>query len=318
MAALRVLFFGTPAFAATCLESLLADERYQVAAVVTQPDREAGRGKKLTPSPVKSLALTHNLAVLQPQRLRKELPQFLESLRALGTIDVGVVVAFGQILPQAVLDYPLAGCVNVHGSLLPRWRGAAPIQRAIMAGDRETGIGLMRMEAGLDTGAVYSEQRLAIEPTDDSASLAAKLADLGGRMLRDHLSQIAAGTLPARPQSEAGVTYADKITNEEARIDWRKSAREIELLVRGLSPAPGAFSFLRGQRLKIYRGETVPGTAGARPGEVIQASKSRLEVQCADGALSLLDVQLQGKKRMPVEEFLKSGPVTTHEQLKDS
>jgi methionyl-tRNA formyltransferase len=313
---IRVLFFGTPEFAATCLQELLADSKFKIAAVVTQPDREAGRGKKLLASPVKILAAKHNLPILQPLSIKKNWPGFSEEIKKLGPFDIGVVIAFGQILPQSMLDYPEAGCVNVHASILPRWRGAAPIHRAIMAGDSETGVGLMKMELGLDTGPVYSVERTRIEDQDSCSSLSLKLADIGAKLLRRDLPAIANKSLRPVPQPETGVTYAQKITNDEASIDWSRSAKEISLLVRGLNPAPGAFTRLRGLRLKIYSAQPVSSSKSVgTPGAIVRLSPTEVEVQCGTGVLALEEVQLEGKRRMLTEEFLRGGGLTREDIL---
>ncbi|MBN8549833.1 MAG: methionyl-tRNA formyltransferase [Deltaproteobacteria bacterium] len=313
---IRVVFFGTPEFSADCLRELLNSPRYTVTAVVTQPDREAGRGKKLTPSPVKLVAVERNIPVLQPSSVKKNLSGFLTELSAFGPFDIGVVVAFGQILPQQLLDTPRCGCVNVHASLLPRWRGAAPIQRAIMEGDAETGVCLMHMEAGLDTGAVYSVRKIPIESDDTSASLFKKLAQLGATQLREDLSRITSGELKAVPQPESGVTYAKKIPNDEAHINWNLDAHHISRCIRGLNPAPGAFTQLRGLRLKIF--SATPKSASvppAQPGAVSRLTTETLEVVCGTGILSLEEVQLEGKRRMPIAEFLRGGSIRLEDVL---
>lgn len=259
-------------------------------------------------SPVKQLALQHAIPVFQPTSLRKEFNSLRENLAQHGPFDIGVVIAFGQILPKEVLDFPTHGCVNIHASLLPRWRGAAPIQRAIQSGDPETGICLMKMDEGLDTGAVYAEHRISIEPTDTGATLHDKLAMLGASSLVETLSRIVAGDVKAVPQPQDGITYASKITTEECRIDWSRSAREIALAVRAFSPWPGCFTMWREKRLKIlfasesrrsYSTQTTPGT-------IVYAQGDRLEIACSSGsALCVTDIQLEGKKRMSVEEFLR-------------
>lgn len=312
---LRTLFYGTPEFAACGLRSLLADPAILVVGVVTQPDRPSGRGAQLRPSPVKTLALEHNLPVLQPLSIRKQQAEFIAELQAIAPLDIAVVIAFGQILPAAVLEIPRAGSVNVHASILPRWRGAAPIQRALMAGDHETGVCLMKMEAGLDTGPVYVEARETVRTEDTFASLHDRLATLGASLLARHLPQIASGKISAIPQADTGVTYAPKITNEEARIDWTKPASEISLLVRGLSPAPGAYSSLQGKRLKILNARVGPTRGDQAPGTISHITPEGIEVVCGTATLLVTELQIEGKRRMAVNEFLRGTSIPQHSQL---
>lgn len=313
---IRVLFFGTPDFAATCLQSLLLPEKYEVPLVITQPDRPAGRGGKIQCSPVKSLALEHGISLLQPESLRRNLDRELEAISHFGPFDIGVVVAFGQILPQKVLDLPAKGCVNVHASLLPRWRGAAPIQRAILAGDKETGICLMQMDAGLDTGPVLIKDSLAIAADESFGSLHDKLADLGARLLRDNLDKIVRGQVPASAQPDSGATYAAKLSAADARLNWSMPAEYLERQVRALNPFPAAFCMLKGKRLKVFSAVCRRTEEEfSEPGRIEDAQKSTLEVRCAKGILSLGEVQLEGKKRMPAGEFLKGMPLDTASYL---
>lgn len=305
---MKVLFFGTPDFSVPTLQALLDAPDVEVGAVLTQPDRPSGRGGKVTMSPIKELALARNIPVFQPSSLRKEFHVLRAELEKLGPFDFGVVIAFGQILPKDVLDFPIHGCVNIHASILPRWRGAAPIQRAIEAGDHETGVCLMKMDEGLDTGAVYAEIRLTIEPSDTGASLHDKLAALGASSLVARLREILIGSLTATPQPSEGVTYAAKITTEECRIDWNRPARELALSVRAFSPWPGCFTLWRGKRLKILlasesRRQYPPSIPA---GTIAYAQGDRLEIVCGAGSsLNVTDLQLEGKKRMGVEEFLR-------------
>jgi len=304
----RTIFFGTPDFAVPTLRALCADERLRPAVVVTQPDRPAGRGGRVSASPIKQTAGEFGLKVLQPQSLRKELQRFLPLLEAEGPFDVGVVVAFGQILPQQLLDLPRAGFVNVHASLLPRWRGAAPIQRAILAGDRRTGISLMRMEAGLDSGPVYCTRELPIDESDDHGSLHDKLAEVGAALLRDRLSAIVEGGIKPAAQDESRVTYARKVENDEARIDWTRGSEEIARQVRAFSPQPGAFTLLGEKRLKILKACAKAVTSGAgqaAAGEVVQCGAHAVEVRCGSGLLSLELVQLAGRRSMTIDEFVR-------------
>jgi len=310
----RIIFFGTPAFAALGLRVLIESDKFEIAAVVTQPDRPAGRGQKLQPSAVKQVAIQAALSVLQPLNIRRSIETFLPEAQALGPFDVGVVVAFGQILPQAVLDLPAACCVNTHASLLPRWRGAAPIQRAIMSGDTQTGVCLMKMEAGLDTGPVFSTERIAITSADTFQSLHASLAPLAANMLVRDLPGIIAGTLRSSAQSNEGITHAEKIRADEAAINWSTGAAEISRLVRALTPAPGAFTFLGGKRLKLFGAactefSEIPDIAGVccadlPHGSVVHAG-ARWLVKCGSGVIELLELQIEGGKRMPVAEFMR-------------
>jgi methionyl-tRNA formyltransferase len=283
----------------------------KVALVVTQPDRPQGRGAKLLPPPVKELANAHSIPVLQPERIKKGLDQFISDASIHGPFDVGVVIAFGQILPQAVLDLPRAGCVNVHASLLPRWRGAAPIQRAILAGDRETGVGLMKMEAGLDTGPVYAERRIDISAQDNLLSLHDRLGQEGAKLLSSELERIVRGELAPRTQPSEGVTYAAKVESAEAQIDWRQSAEQIDRVVRAFSPSPGAFTTLNGERLKIFKARAItpPHGASRDPGSIAIVDSRNLQVACGEGTLALEEVLLPGRKRLPVQEFLKGAPI---------
>lgn len=312
---MNVLFFGTPEFSVPTLRALLAMPTVTVKAVVTQPDRPAGRGGKITASPIKELAMHSDIPVLQPTSLRRELPQVLHELSGLGPFDVGVVIAFGQILPRQILEIPRCGCINIHASLLPRWRGAAPIQRALAAGDEETGVCLMQMDEGLDTGGVFCERRVLIQPRDTGATLHDTLAQLGATALSSELEKIATGSLRATPQASEGVTYAAKITSEECRLDWSKSAEELARLVRAFSPYPGCFSFWRGKRIKFLFARALPGSGALVPGSIAVASGGRLEISCGTGLLAVEELQLEGKKRMTTEEFLRGTGLTEGEAL---
>ncbi|MFM1847783.1 MAG: hypothetical protein RL417_1257 [Pseudomonadota bacterium] len=299
----RIVFFGTPDFAAIGLRALLEIPALEVAAVVTQPDRPAGRGNKMHPSPVKVLAAERGISVLQPERIRKNEGEFLAALSALGPFEIGVVIAFGQILPEAVLHLPRHGCINVHGSILPRWRGAAPIQRAIMSGDRETGVCLMEMEAGLDTGPVFSEHRLPINPDDTFGSLHDKLAAAGAMLLKSDLLRIIGGALCSTPQATEGITYAQKVLGTDQIIDWSRSAVDIAQQIRGLDPVPGATTFLDGKRLKLFSPEVSLSPSPLTPGE-IGVFNGQLSIGCGNGILSPREVQPEGKRRMSVREWL--------------
>ncbi len=289
----------------------------RVGAVITQPDRPAGRGGKITQSPIKEIALRHNIPVLQPQSLRRELPEVITQLKDYGPFDVGVVIAFGQILPKEILDLPRSGCINIHASLLPRWRGAAPIQRSLAAGDPETGVCLMQMDIGLDTGAVFCESRIRIAGDDTGESLHDKLSQSGAHLLKEHLADICSGAVHATAQPTDGVTYANKITTEECRIDWSAPAEHIARTVRAFAPYPGCFSFWRGKRLKILfaRPTHQSHSQQTTPGAIISAGNGQLEIQCGLGALLVEQLQLEGKKKMSTEEFLRGTGLTEGEVL---
>ncbi len=309
-AKLRVGFAGTPEFARTALAAIM-QAGYTVPLVLTQPDRPAGRGLKLHASPVKQLALDHHLPLAQPRSLRLDgkYPDDATAAReALQTaaLDVLVVAAYGLILPEWVLTTPGHGCINIHASLLPRWRGAAPIQRAIEAGDAETGVTLMQMDAGLDTGDMLLRQATPITPADTSASLHERLAAIGARLLLQALDGLARGTLPALAQPAAGVSYARKIDKAEAVLDWRQPAAVLERRLRAFDPFPGCATELDGQALKVWRAQVVPGQG--TPGQRLPAAAGRLVVACGDGALELLEVQLPGGRRIRAAEFWQRHP----------
>ena len=295
---MKVIFAGTPDFAAQALRAIAA-AGFEILLVLTQPDRPKGRGMQLQASPVKQAALELGLAIAQPASLRHEEAQAL--LRAQNA-DVMVVAAYGLILPQAVLDTPAHGCLNIHASLLPRWRGAAPIQRAIEAGDAETGVCIMQMDAGLDTGAVVSTHRYAIKNTDTATDVHDALAVLGAHAIVADLQQLQqTGGLNATPQPPAGITYAQKLSKEEAKIDWNESALVIERKIRAFNPVPGAWVEYQNQPLKIWRAEAV--AQSGRAGEVLAISSDGLIVACGEGALNITELQPAGSKRMPVAAF---------------
>ncbi len=297
---MKIIFAGTPDFAATHLQALI--RQHDIVAVYTQPDRPAGRGKKLTASPVKLLAAQNNLDVYQPQSLKDaEQQAILARLQA----DIMVVVAYGLILPQVILDTPRLGCINVHGSILPRWRGAAPIQRAVEAGDNETGITIMQMDAGLDTGAMLSISRCTIDTDETSGSLYDKLAALGGPTLLGTLDKIEAGTAVATAQDNDQSTYAKKIDKIEALINWLESAAIIDRRIRAFNPFPAAYTEIGGQRVKIWGAQVAPEQQ-ASPGQILAADNNGLLVACGQGCLLLTEIQLAGKSRMPVSEILRS------------
>lgn len=308
---LRVLFFGTPYFSSVTLRALLQDHRYSIIGVVTQPDKPAGRGQSIQASPVKLLAIENQIAVFQPNKIRGSESEFLEEISKLGEVDFGVVVAFGQILPQSILDYPKFGCINVHASLLPRWRGAAPIQRALLAGDSKTGVCIMKMEAGLDTGPVYSSSEIEITDLDSASSLHDRLSDIGGELLVKTLPLIANGLTPTI-QAEDGVTYADKIRPSDLLINWEESSQNISLKIRTFSPKPGAYCFLNSKRLKILKVKKAENVRASSPdisaGYILKNSEQGIVIKTGDGFIVVLELQLEGKKAMPVSEFLKGYP----------
>lgn len=314
---MKILFFGTPTFSVPALRQLLQTAELTVNAVFTQPDRPAGRGGIITAPPIKQVALEHGIPVFQPASLKREFSSMRASLAALGPFDVGVVVAFGQLLPSDVLAFPKAGCVNIHASLLPRWRGAAPIQRAIESGDSETGVCLMRMDEGLDTGDVYTCARVPITETDTAETLHDSLALLGGELLVNNLRKIVEGSLQAIPQPTNGVTYAAKITTEECEIDWSRSAVEIARKIRAFAPHPGCFTTWHDQRMKVFKAHTIvaSGSASMPPGSVVPSAHNELKVQCGEGVLSLNEIQLEGKKRMSAEGFLRGRAIPEGSRL---
>jgi methionyl-tRNA formyltransferase len=323
MTALRIIFMGTAELSCASLQTLVGDARFQIAAVVTQPDRPKGRELKPQPSPVKSLALRLGLPVFQPERARDD--KFIAELRALQP-DLIVVVAYGQILPPAILNLPRHGCLNVHTSLLPKYRGAAPIQWAIANGDMETGVTLMKMDVGLDTGPIISQRTTSILPEDDSDTLHDRLAQLGAELLAQTIPDYVAGKIQPVAQPAEGASHAAKIKKEDGRIDWNQPARTIWNRLRAFTPWPGAFTFLRSAEyqpgvnltapksaepalgapkphlLKIWKAEVVEKTGGA--GEVLSADKTGIVVGCGQGALRILELQREGGRRLTAAEFL--------------
>ncbi|NMY42674.1 methionyl-tRNA formyltransferase [Pseudomonas sp. WS 5013] len=297
---MRIVFAGTPEFAAQHLQALL-DAGREVVAVYTQPDRPAGRGQKLMPSPVKQLALQHGIAVYQPQTLRD--PAAQAELAALAP-DLMVVVAYGLILPQVVLDTPRLGCINSHASLLPRWRGAAPIQRAIEAGDASSGVTVMQMEAGLDTGPMLLKVTTTITAEDTGGSLHDRLATLGSQAVVEAVTKLAAGELRGEVQDDSLATYAHKLNKDEARLDWSRPAVELERLVRAFNPWPICHSTLNGEALKVHAAQL--GEGQGAPGSVLAADKSGLTVACGEGALRLTRLQLPGGKPLSFADLYNS------------
>ncbi|MGP8308595.1 methionyl-tRNA formyltransferase [Vibrio sp. YIC-376] len=299
---LRIVFAGTPDFAARHLAAILSSE-HEVIAVYTQPDRPAGRGKKLTASPVKNIALEHNIPVYQPENFKSdEAKQELVDLNA----DIMVVVAYGLLLPQAVLDTPKLGCINVHGSILPRWRGAAPIQRSIWAGDAETGVTIMQMDIGLDTGDMLKIATLPIEAIDTSASMYEKLAELGPQALIDCLTDIATDKAVPVKQDDELANYAKKLSKEEARINWSDDAAHIERCVRAFNPWPMSHFEAAENSIKVWQSRVSEQTSSKPAGTIIQADKTGIYVATGNGVLVLEQLQVPGKKAMPVQDILNS------------
>jgi methionyl-tRNA formyltransferase len=300
----RAIFFGTPELAAVCLRAVFDVADVQL--VVSQPDRPKGRGMHVEPTPVKQAALERGVRVIQPTKVRT--PEFAAELRAVGA-DIGVVVAYGRILPLGVLTAPRLGCVNVHASLLPKLRGAAPIQWAIINGETMTGVCLMQMDEGMDTGAVLARRELVIDPHETAGELGVRLAQLGAAALREELPRICRGELPAVPQDHADATHAPMLEKEHGRIDWNGSAQRIHDLVRGTSPWPGAFTFLNGQRLRIHKTNVlVRDRMVNAPGAILRADAHGIEVACGSGVLAIDELQADGKRRVNAEQFCAGHP----------
>ncbi|MBJ6726594.1 methionyl-tRNA formyltransferase [Geomesophilobacter sediminis] len=298
MTGLRIVFMGTPDFACPTLAKLI-ERGENVVAVVTQPDRPKGRGQQTLPPPVKTLAVEHGIRVLQPVKVR--LPESIEEIRALEP-DLIVVIAFGQILPKALLDIPRLGCINVHASLLPRYRGAAPLNWCIINGEAETGVTTMMMDVGLDTGDMLLKAVTPIDPEETTRELHDRLSVMGAELLAETVDQLAQGRLVPEKQDDGLTCYAPILKKEDGQIDWTKDAQQVKNLVRGMTPWPGAFSCLDGKLLKIYRVQTADGSGA--PGSVLKAGRDGIEVACGSGSVLLLELQLEGKKRLPAADFV--------------
>ncbi len=314
----KVVFMGTPDFAVGTLQALIDAPRYEVCAVFCQPDKPKGRGKTLQMPPVKETAMAAGIPVYQPARIRG--PQWVETLRFLQP-DVIVVVAFGQIIPKAILDLPAYGCINVHASLLPMYRGAAPIQRAVINGDKESGVTTMRMDEGLDTGDMILKEVVPLAEKETGGSLSDRLSEVGAGLLIRTLEALENGTAVFEKQPEKSPTpYASMLKKEDGSIDWSQSAQKIERLIRGLNPWPSAYTRYRGKLLKIWDAKQAPPSGPAVPGRAVpgtaaEVTKTTLKIQTGDGLLSLLELQPEGKKRMAIDAFLRGYPVQPGEHL---
>ena len=312
-----VVFFGTPQFAVPTLRRLL-DSPHRVAGVITQPDRPRGRGQRVTHSPVKALALERGLPIFQPDRLKP--PEVADTLRAWQP-DLGVVAAYGRIIPEQLLAIPRLGMINVHASLLPRYRGAAPVHRAVINGDRETGVTIMRVVKELDAGGMFAKVTRPIGPDDTSDAVEADLAVMGADLLLTVVGQLATGTAQEEPQDEAQVTYAPRLTKEEGLIDWTESALQIHNRVRGLYPWPHAYTFLNGARLILLRSAVRTGeehASAARPGTILAVSSEAIHVATGDGELAIIDVQPEGRRGMRVHDFLLGHRLAVGEAFSNS
>lgn len=308
---MRIIFAGTPEFAAETLSALLTTE-HEICAVYTQPDRPAGRGRKITASPVKQVALEHQIHVEQPVNFKSnEAKQILADLNA----DLMIVVAYGLLLPQAVLDTPRLGCINIHASLLPRWRGAAPIQRAILAGDTETGVCIMQMEAGLDTGPVITSAHCDIKESDTAQQLHDRLASLGASTLLTCIDDLEALQPLAEPQDHQASNYAEKLQKQEAEINWQQSAATINRQINAFNPWPVAQTVWQEKVFRIWAAQVLTASTNAQAGEVINVSRDGIDVATNDGALRLLQIQLPGKKAMAVADFLNANTINVGDKL---
>ncbi len=300
---MRLVFAGTPDFAATGLKALIA-AGHTIVGVYSQPDRPAGRGRKLQPSPVKQVALDHEIPVFQPETLKTaEAQKQLADLKP----DVMIVAAYGLILPKAVLDIPTHGCLNIHASLLPRWRGAAPIQRAIAAGDAETGITIMQMDEGLDTGAMLLKSLTAIDTSDTGGSLHDRLAELGGKAIIEALELLKKGELTGEPQNDDLACYASKLSKTEGHIDWATDATAIERLVRAFNPWPGTYTDLGDQRIRIHEARALVTDSDAFPGTVVHRDREGIDIACGNGTLRITRLQLPGSRAQSVNDLINGG-----------
>ncbi|WP_308782607.1 methionyl-tRNA formyltransferase [uncultured Blautia sp.] len=312
---MKIVYMGTPDFAVPALAALV-DAGYEVAGVVTQPDKPKGRGKTLVPTPVKEEALKHGIPVYQPKKVRE--PEFVETLKEIGP-DIIIVAAFGQIIPKEILDMPEFGCINIHASLLPKYRGAAPIQQAVINGDEAAGITIMKMGTGLDTGDMISQASVLLTKDETGGSLFDRLADLGAGLLVKTLPSIFDRTAVYEPQPEVSPTpYAGMITKQMGLLDFHKNAEELERLIRGMDPWPSAYTFLNGKSLKVWKAAVEQKVSGhEEPGTVTGTDKEGIHVTCGQDSLILKEIQLEGKKRMDAAAFLRGYPIETGTMLKD-
>lgn len=306
---MKIIFMGTPDFAAASLEALI-DSRHEIQAVVTQPDKPKGRKGELTPSSVKVIAKREGIKVYQPLKVRDE--EFVKTLRAYNP-DVMVVVAFGQIIPLSILKMPKYGCVNIHGSLLPKYRGAAPIQWAVLDGEKETGITTILMDEGIDTGDILLKKTIKIDADETSGSLFDKLMALGAKTILETLDELEKGSLTPTKQGESPTAYAKMLTKAMGLIDFTKSAKELDCFVRGMDPWPSAYTLLSGKTLKLWKVRVVEG--GGKAGSVIEIGKESFTIACGEGAIEVLEVQLEGKKRMSAGDFLKGSTLNIGQEL---
>ena len=302
---MKAVFMGTPDFAVGTLEELI-HSRHEVAAVVTQPDKPKGRGKAMQFPPVKEVAVRENIPVYQPRRVRD--PEFIKILKEIDP-DVIVVVAFGQIIPQEIIDLPKYGCINVHGSILPKYRGAAPIQWAVIDGEKESGVTTMQMDAGLDTGDMLLKTIIPLEKEETGGSLFEKLSTAGAKLLIETLEKLEEGSIVPEKQGESPTPYAKMLTKEMGDLDWKKDAVLLEQLIRGLNQWPSAYTHLNGKTLKIWSAEVEERETKEKPGTVVEVNKKELKVQTGKGILSLKEVQIEGKKRMEIDAFLRGNTV---------
>ncbi len=312
----KVIFFGSPDFAIPSLKALFEMKGVEVVAVFTPPDKPAGRGKLVKKTPVKIFSEKHNIKVIQPIKIRKEWKSCLDELKEFGEIHVGVVAAYGHILTKEILDFPLMSCLNVHPSILPRWRGATPIHRPILNGEKETGVTLMKMDEGLDTGDIVCIEKIQITEKETFGSMHDKLAELGGQMLRENLFDFLANKFTLLPQDDSKSCYADKISKIDAQIDWSKTALQIDRQIRAFNPYPGAYTMLNGKRLKVLNSEPKDMILSPKKNATITlVDNDTLEVQCLDSILSINSVQIEGKRMMKVGEFLRGHNVSPGEVL---
>ena len=300
---IKIAFFGTPDFSVPTLKELIKSEVFRVEVVITQPDKALGRGKKISYSPIKNIALENNIPTLQPNSIKKEWNDFKIELDKYNC-DIGIVIAFGQILPTSLLQYFKYGCLNLHASLLPRWRGAAPIQAALENGDTETGVCLMQMEEGLDTGGYYAKSILKLNDNYNAGQLHNELADISAKLLLDNLNEVVNKKLKLVEQDNSQASYAKKISKADEKINWAKTARQIHNKIRSLSPYPGAYCLINNKRLKILKTKVLDETIKSPGGQIVYQDKSRLQIACGQGVLDILEVQIEGKKKMTIVEFL--------------